>query len=170
MIAARAGRALVGLPIVAALYFVIYRSPAQGSPVGRGVGGYLAGVARASALIIRPFDQSVSVDRAHLSGRFALEIVVDCAAFEVQAIFAAAVLVFPASWRRRLLGLATGLALIGAFNVVRIACLYLVGIHAPGWFHVLHEEVFQIGIVLGTCLMFGTWVYWARRDHGLAPA
>lgn len=165
---------VVALPILAALYLLFYRQHAPGSAMDRVLSDYLRGVAWTAALLVRPLEPSVTVDGTRLGGRFALEIVVDCAALDVQAIFAAAVVAFPVPWRRRAAGVAAGLALIAAFNVLRIACLYLVGARAPGWFHVLHEEVFQIAIVLGACLMFGAWVFWARpvvrREPGLGMA
>lgn len=156
----------VALPVMAGLYLLIYLGHAEDSVIVRALAVYLAWVARAAALVIGWFDPAVTVTGRQLGGRFPLEIVLDCAALDVQAIFAAAVVAFPAPWRRRLFGLVVGLAVLGTLNVARIACLYLIGVHAPTWFHTMHEEVLQIAVVLGTCLLFASWAFWAGARSG----
>ena len=121
--------------------------------------GYLHFLAALSGGLIRLFDSSVTVSGTTIHGRFPLEIVFDCAALDIQALYAVAVLVFPAPWRRKLLGLGAGLLIIGAANVARIAALYFIGAHAPGAFHTMHHEVFQLALLVLTCALFVLWAF-----------
>jgi exosortase/archaeosortase family protein len=124
--------------------------------------GYLHFLAALSGGLIRLFDSSVTVSGTTIHGRFPLEIVFDCAALDVQALYAVAVLVFPAPSprvKRKLLGLGAGLLIIGAANVARIAALYFIGAHAPGAFHTMHHEVFQLALLVLTCALFVLWAF-----------
>ncbi len=121
--------------------------------------GYLHFLAALSGGLIRLFDSSVRVSGTTIHGRFPLEIVFDCAALDIQALYAVAVLVFPAPWRRKLLGLGAGLLIIGAANIARIAALYFIGAHAPGAFHTMHQEVFQLALLVLTCALFVLWAF-----------
>jgi exosortase family protein XrtM len=150
------------LALAALFYAAIYLNHAPDSVAVRALGGYLAWVARASAGIIGVFDPSAAVHGASIGGRFPLEIVLDCGALDVQAIFAAAVLAFPAPWRKRALGLVVGLTALTLLNLARIAALAFIGAAAPTWFHTMHEEVFQIVLVIVPCLGFSLWALWAR--------
>ncbi len=49
------------------------------------------------------------------------------AACDVQALVTAAVLAFPAPWRKKLIGVLFGLGTVVAANLARIATLYFVG-------------------------------------------
>jgi exosortase/archaeosortase family protein len=154
--------ALRALPLMAIFYALLYVDHDPASLLGRALAGYLELIAEAAGRLIHLFDPSVTVTGRSLAGRFPLEVVLDCGALDVQAIFAAAVIAFPAPWPRRVSGLALGLPALLLFNVLRIAILALVGARAPGWFHLLHEEVFQIVIVVGTALGFARWALWAK--------
>jgi exosortase/archaeosortase family protein len=133
--------------------------------------GYLHFLAALSGGLIRLFDSSVTVSGTTIHGRFPLEIVFDCAALDIQALYAGAVLVFPAPWRRKLLGLGAGLLIIGVANVARIAALYFIGAHAPGAFHTMHHEVFQLALLVLTCALFVLWAFHPslRKPSGRPP-
>jgi exosortase/archaeosortase family protein len=128
--------------------------------------GYLRFVAALSGWIIARFDGSVTVSGTRILGRFPLEIVFDCAALDIQALYAAAVLLFPAPWRRKLLGLGAGLSIIFTANVARIVALYFIGADAPDAFHTMHQEVFQLALLVLTCGLFVAWAF----DRPTGPA
>jgi exosortase/archaeosortase family protein len=81
---------------------------------------------------------------------------------DAQALYLAAVLGVRARLFDKTLGLMGGFALLTAVNLARIVTLYLVGVRAPRLFHVLHEEILQIGLVLCALLTFGLWARWAH--------
>ena len=158
--------ALIALSLMAAGYALLYFPyPPTSFPV-RALTFYLHVVASASALGSRVLDRTVAVSGDLVYGRFSLRIVLDCAALDAHVLYAAAVAAFPVVWSRRVLGILVGSTLIAATNIARIVALYAAGLYWPGAFHVLHEEVFQFGIVLVALLTFLGWLGWARS----APA
>jgi exosortase/archaeosortase family protein len=84
------------------------------------------------------------------------------------AIYAAAVLAFATSWRKRLLGVALGLPLIFAFNLLRIGMLLFVGRHSRAFFEFAHLYFWQATLVLGITALWLVWVRFVVRDE--APA
>jgi exosortase/archaeosortase family protein len=143
----------------AALYFPY---PPGSFPV-RALAWYLRQVARASGALVWLFDRQVFTSGDLVEGAFSLRIVLDCAALDAQALFAAAVLAFPARWWRRALGLLVGSALLALVNVGRIVLLYAAGIWWPDAFHILHEEILQLAIVLTAVCSFLAWIVWVQR-------
>ena len=67
-------------------------------------------------------------------------VTASCSGTDVMALCAGVTLAYPAAWRRRVLGVAGGLALILTLNMVRIASLYLVA-SDPTRFTLLHLYV-----------------------------
>jgi exosortase/archaeosortase family protein len=159
----------VAVPTMMLLYAVLYAEHTPTSFAGGALGGYLDSLARLSAFFIGLFDRSVTVRGNQLGGRFALTIVLDCGALDLQAVLAAAVLAFPVPWRRRAIGLALGTGTLAALNVLRIVALYFVGVLAPGWFHAMHEEVFALVMVIGAGMVFAAWAFWALERGAVPP-
>ena len=54
--------------------------------------------------------------------------------------------------------------ILTAANVARIAALYFIGAHAPGAFQTMHQEVFQLALLVLTCALFVAWAF-ARRGR-----
>lgn len=125
--------------------------------------GYLAAYARLSGGVLHLFEPGIVVEGAFIHGRFPLQIVRNCDAIEVNILFASAVLAFPAGWRRRLVALGAGLAVLVALNVLRICALYYLGVLSPEAFKLAHEEVFPLLLVAATALIF---LVCARRLQG----
>jgi len=80
---------------------------------------------------------------------------------DVKTLFVAAVLAWPAPWRRRLAAAASGVALLFVVNVIRISSLYFVGLHLPSAFETIHLELWpivMIAIALGTFVVAMAWM------------
>jgi exosortase/archaeosortase family protein len=148
---------LVGGVVLAALYALIYFPYGGAALPARLLGGYLRLEARVAGGLLALFDRTVSVRGDLIEGRFPLRIVLDCAALDAQAVFAAAVVAFPAPWPRKLKGLGAGLLVISLFNLVRIAFLYVVGARWPASFRAVHEEVMPVLLVVVVCGAFALW-------------
>jgi exosortase H (IPTLxxWG-CTERM-specific) len=99
--------------------------------------------------------QTVSV-RSGMS----FQIIYHCSGLFLMSIFAAAVLAYPARTRERLLGLALGLPLLFAANVLRLAVLGVVGRYFPAYFDLSHEYLWQGLFVV---LVLFLWVQWRDR-------
>ena len=159
----------VAVPTMAALYALLYVEHAPGSLVSRALSGHLVAVAQVSGWVIRRFDPTLVVQGNNLGGRFPLSIVLDCAALDVQAIYASAVAAFPVPWRERVVGGVGGIVGLWVLNILRIVALYFIGLVAPRWFHTMDEEVFQLVMVLGACGFFAVWALSTSDRRGTPP-
>lgn len=152
--------------LMLAVSVLVYFPYDPGSVPGRALVRYLEAQAWLVGTVLGWFDASVSVQGNLILGRFPMAIVVDCAALDALAFFAAAVLGFPAAWRSKLAGVAAGCAAIITVNLVRILTLYVAGVHWPALFSVLHEEVLQVLMVATALAAFALWVRWTMRAPG----
>jgi exosortase/archaeosortase family protein len=153
--------------LMGAFYSLLYYPYPDGSLPERAIGGYLALLARVSGGCLSVFDSSVTVQGVIILGREPLQIVLDCAALDALALFAATVLAFPARLRLKLTGFVAGGAIIWGFNVLRILLLYLTGVKWPQLFDVLHEDVMALLLVL---VSVGCFAVWAIRVRNGGPA
>jgi exosortase/archaeosortase family protein len=90
-------------------------------------------------------------------GRFALQIVKNCDAMDLQILLLSAIVALPVRWGLRLLGGVAGFLLVSLANVTRIASLYFIGVHAPAEFELAHREWWPLLLVLwalGAFLIF----------------
>lgn len=90
---------------------------------------------------------------------FRFEIIPECGAMEIFAIYLAAVLAFPTTWLKRIIGVVAGLPLMYAVNIFRLACLAFIGAYTSGgqWFDFAHHFVWQ-----GVYIIFvvAVWLGW----------
>ena len=88
-------------------------------------------------------------------------VVPDCGAIPSMSIFIAAVIGFPALWRKRLLGLVIGLPILFCVNVFRLAFLACVGAWDKGGeiFNFAHHYVWQ-GIYI--VFVVAVWMAWVE--------
>lgn len=120
---------------------------------------YLQFTAGVSAAVLRRWGDTATVRGAILEGsRFSLEVRAGCDALEPSALFAAAVLAFPAPLRRKLNALLGGISALLTINVARILSLYYTGVYRPSYLTFLHTSVWQpLFILLVACF----WLLWA---------
>jgi len=115
---------------------------------------YLEAYARLAGGVLQLFDPQVTVSGSRIDGRFALQIVRNCDAIEINILFASAVLAFPAPLLRRGAVLLRGLLILVGVNVLRIAGLYCIGAYSARWFVIAHEEIMPLILVTITALLF----------------
>ena len=93
--------------------------------------------------------------------RFRFMVVPDCGALPSLSIFAGAVLAFPVSWRKRFIGLLTGLPVLYCVNILRLTTLAYIGAvdtsTSNKWFSFSHEYVWQGIFVL---FVVAAWMAW----------
>lgn len=105
--------------------------------------------------------QTVATGDSVSSAFFSIKINRGCDAIEAMALFASALLAFPAAWKRKLSGLCAGLFFLFAMNLLRIVSLFLIGRYAPDSFEFFHVEVWQIVFIL---FALGAWLFWAKSQ------
>ena len=127
-------------------------------------------LAALSADIVRLFDPQVIADGKVLQsadGSFAVSIEAGCNGVEATIVLIAAMLSFPAPWKRRLLGLAIGVVAVQALNIVRVISLFYLGQWSFDAFDFAHRYVWQALIMLDVLIV---WLLWVRTLPRGAPA
>ena len=98
------------------------------------------------------------------SENYAVSIRRGCDAIEPAWFFCAAVLAFPGRWRSKPAGLAVGVAVILALNLVRIVSLYFIGLRVPRFFATAHLELWPGLFILATLALWFAWIRWSQRE------
>ncbi len=129
-------------------------------------------VAPATALInlINPNEGAVRIERTIASPTSRLHVTRGCEGIEMILMLAAAVIAFPASWRRRLGGIVIGSVLAYGLGLLRLVALYFVLRYSPTAWEALHGLVLPLApIILIACY----FLYWSgggrsRRSTSVA--
>lgn len=131
---------------------------------------FTAWIASVSGGILNRLGENVEVAGTEIvAPGFAVNIENGCNGVETALLFSAAVLAFPAPWRRRLVGLLLGFLAIQALNFVRVVTLFWIGLHRPALFNSSHTVLWQSAVVLFGVLLFIAWAARERRWRA-APA
>jgi len=87
-----------------------------------------------------------------------------CTAVTLLAIYGALVLAYPIAWKTRLLALAAGTVVLQVVNVVRlVGVAWASEVVADKWFYLLHDYLFEFGMVFVVMLMWMAALSIAKR-------
>lgn len=117
--------------------------------------------------LIRMFGGQVANDHTILrsvTNGFSVQMMNGCNGIHVTVLWAAAVLAFPAPWRRKASGLAAGLAVIHALNLARFLALFYVGQTNFAWFDFLHVYAAESLMMFVTLALFWLWAQTVLRS------
>lgn len=95
--------------------------------------------------------------------RVALEINHECTGIFVLLVYATFVIAYPASWPRRLSGIATGFLVLMAVNIARLIALTVIASRSPDWFAYFHEYFFQGVFIALLAFLASIWTEQVRR-------
>jgi exosortase H (IPTLxxWG-CTERM-specific) len=126
-------------------------------------------LAAVSAALVKLFDPSVVADGKVLQSAqngFAVSIEAGCNGVEATIVLVAAILAFPASWKRKLVGLAIGVVAVQALNIVRVISLFYLGQWNFDAFDFAHRYVWQALIMLDVLIV---WLLWVRALPRASP-
>jgi len=98
-----------------------------------------------------------------ISPKVRLSVLNGCEGTESILLFAAAVLAFPAPWRKKPAGLLLGVVWVFLLNQVRIVSLFFILRHQPQWFEAMHGTIAPIFIILAGSIVFSLWLNWANK-------
>jgi exosortase family protein XrtM len=126
---------------------------------------YLSAYAHVTGAFLHLFDPTVHVIGREIVGRTSLTVAKNCDAMDVNLLLVAAMIAFPAPWKRRLVGIVAGVGLLSIVNLLRIVTLYQINIHAPRAFELVHAEVFPLVMVVLAVGAFGVWSRWSRQGE-----
>lgn len=82
----------------------------------------------------------------------------ECTGIYVLVIYVAFLVAYPASWLKRLAGMAIGIAILEAVNVARLSFLTIIASRWPGLFDYFHEYVWQGVFVAMLALLVAIWI------------
>ena len=119
-------------------------------------------LAAISARLVTIFDPAVTASGNVLQSAangFAVSIEAGCNGVEATLVLAAAMLAFPAPWRRKLAGLAIGILAVQGLNVIRVISLFYLGQWNYRVFEWAHLYVWQALIMLDVLVV---WLVWVR--------
>jgi exosortase H (IPTLxxWG-CTERM-specific) len=122
--------------------------------------------ARLSSSILNLFGMgTMAMNEMIYSCYFSISIARGCDAVEAMALFATALLAFPAKWKFKLPGFFAGIAILFALNILRIISLFLIGLHYPKEFEFMHVEVWQALFIIFAVGLWIFWIKWARKEE-----
>jgi exosortase/archaeosortase family protein len=90
-------------------------------------------------------------------GGFVYEIYYRCTGILPMALFATAVLAYRAPLRLKLAGLAGGLPILAAINLIRLVHLFYVGVNNRAAFETIHSFLWQPAMMLMTFVLWYCW-------------
>lgn len=112
--------------------------------------------------IIAPLEQVLAQQNHLISAHVNLEIVRGCDGAGVLFLVISAILVFPATLRRKLLGLILGISLIYSINLLRIGVLYFVVAYQADYFALIHTYLAPTFMVIAGCAYFALWAFGSK--------
>src|SRR4030095_12605775 len=89
---------------------------------------------------------------------FGVSVQNDCNGAWAHLILLASVLAYPATAREKIRGLLLAQPALFVLNVVRVASLFLIGLHAPGLFRAAHVYLWQGLIIACAVALFLVWI------------
>lgn len=125
------------------------------------------GTVRPAAWIAATLESNPAIvaDGTHLrSPDGTINVLYGCEGTDVLMVLAAALLVAPIPWQRRLLGLIVGAAFIFVLNQARVLALFYAFRRHLTWFGDLHGLVAPLIVIAATTLFFLWWTGVSERD------
>jgi len=145
-----------------ALYYVFSLLPIS----DRALNGLVTGTARLANCLLNLLGEKSQLTEATLSsGLFAITVLKACTCVEFVWFYCAALIVFPSPWTRKLPGILIGAAALLALNLLRVMSLFLVGVHFPKAFDMVHEDIWSVSLIIATLFLTLAWIGWARRGE-----
>jgi exosortase H (IPTLxxWG-CTERM-specific) len=130
------------------------------APVRPFIDGFSERLASSSAWLIHIFGGSCTHDGAILSTvarDFSMRILDGCNGLNVVVLLWSAMLAYPAKWKWRWIGLASGLIAIQSLNLVRLISLFYLGQYSKSIFEFAHLYLWETLIIIDAMLVFGVW-------------
>ncbi len=107
--------------------------------------------------VLWPADHVELVGRTFVSGTTRMHVTRGCEGVEMFLLLSAAIIVYPASAKRRLVGLLLGFVLAYLLSAARLAALVYTLRHAPNTWESLHGLVLPLAPVLAIAWYFLRW-------------
>jgi len=114
-----------------------------------------------TGFLLRAFGLSVQTHGDVLSlPNFSVEIVGECTGLYEMLIFLAAVIAYPSSWRKKLIGAGLGIPLLYLINIIRMIFITIMGNWSPQTFDFMHMYFWQVAMIL---IILSVWILWIEK-------
>ncbi len=121
---------------------------------------------RAAASTLTLLNIPVALDGPTIiAGDFHAIIAPECAALDITALLAAAILIYPAPIASRLRAILFSAIALAALNYIRVITLLLTGMYYPRHIDFAHEIVGQAALIIAA---IGIWLLYHRRISNTA--
>ena len=155
--------ALMYLVLMGAFFFIIGYTPLQ--KVIDVNGAYTKGVVLVTAKLLGIMSVPCTVHNSLLQmPSISLDVRFGCNGLEAVMIYSVAVVAFPSTWKKRLLGILAGFVVIQVINIFRIAGLAYAGVHFRSLFEYIHIYIAQ-GMMIAVSLgLFFIYLHYVKPD------
>jgi|Deesub1362B_J571_1020462.scaffolds.fasta_scaffold00206_18 archaeosortase B (VPXXXP-CTERM-specific) len=98
---------------------------------------------------------------------FSMEIIDECTAIYSSIVFASCVAAFPTTLRNKGNGIAAGVPLLYAIDIVRLYFLGIVGVKYPSMFEFVHVYFWQATFIIFVVAVFFVWLKVIKEVEGI---
>jgi archaeosortase B (VPXXXP-CTERM-specific) len=121
----------------------------------------MAVTADLTGLVLRLFGLTVNISGRVVSlSNFSMEVVGECTGLYEMLIFLAAMISYPASYKKKLIGAVLGLPLLYVINIIRMIFIAVIGNWSPKSFDFMHLYFWQVAMIL---IIVSVWVLWIEK-------
>ena len=114
-----------------------------------------------TGLVLKLFGMTVNISGRVVSlNNFSMEVVGECTGLYEMLIFLAAMIAYPAGYKKKLIGAGLGLPLLYVINVIRMVFIAVVGNWSPKSFDFMHIYFWQVAMIL---IIVSVWVLWIEK-------
>jgi len=143
------------------IFYAVLLIPA----VDRWMYDYLAANAWISHAVLNLLGFDTLLNKTQISsGDFSIVVRRGCDAVEPAALFASAVLAFPAPAAKKVVGILAGTLVLLAINILRVVSLFWIGIVARPLFAKVHLEIWPLLFILAALALCAVWIRWTRTQ------
>lgn len=96
---------------------------------------------------------------------FSVYVIPECTALFISLLYTSFVLSFPAQWKCKLIGLASGLPVLFTVNQIRLLFLCVVGLKWPRLFDMIHVYAGQVFLTAILILMIILWIRFSMNKQ-----
>jgi archaeosortase B (VPXXXP-CTERM-specific) len=114
-----------------------------------------------TGFFLKLFGMMVNVDGRVVSlNNFSMEVVGECTGLYEMLIFLAAMIAYPASYKKKLIGAGLGIPLLYVINIIRMIFIAVIGNWSPETFDFMHLYFWQVAMIL---IIVSVWVLWIEK-------
>ena len=152
---------VLGFAVLMVLFYVFWLSDYCQNNIQPSI---VSANARLSSFVLNIFGmKTLAIKESISSTSFSVSIAKGCDAMEAMALFASALLAFPAGWKYKLTGFFAGIAMLFTLNIGRIISLFITGLYYPKAFEIMHVEVWQVLFIIFALGLWIFWIKWTRK-------